>query len=146
MKRIVVGIDGSDESIKALRWAIDEAQLRAATVEAVCAWTYPYAAGDGFGTMAVAFDPKDLAAGAASTLETAIAAACPDPALRATIKRRIVEDRPAHALITESDGAELLVVGSRGHGSFAGLLLGSVSLHVVTHCKCPVVVIRSTGE
>ena len=144
MGRIVVGVDGSEDSIRALRWAIEESRFRSDTVEAVIAWTYPYAAADGFGTIAVGIDPSDLIAGANRTLDTALLAACPEPEARAAIERRVEEDRPSHALVEASKGADLLVVGSLGHGAFAELLLGSVSLHCVTHANCPVVVVRPT--
>jgi nucleotide-binding universal stress UspA family protein len=104
--RIVVGVDGSPSSIGALRWAIRQAELTGADVEAVIAWHYPIATG-GYGWaptgMATSFDFN-----------------------------------PAQVLLGASDGADLLVVGSRGHGGFTEALLGSVSQHCVHHARCPV--------
>jgi len=62
------------------------------------------------------------------------------------IERRVVEGRPAAVLVDESQGADLLVVGSRGHGGFAGLLLGSVSQQCAHHAACPVVIVHGKPE
>ena len=140
MERIVVGVDGSEPSEKALRWAADEARLRGATLDVVLAWepmmvgAYPYG-----GTPA--FDPAELEAGAKERLASAMAdldtsglVAPPNELLRC--------GSPSSVLIELSKDADLVVVGSRGRGGFAGLLLGSVSQQVLHHAHCPVALVR----
>jgi nucleotide-binding universal stress UspA family protein len=134
-KRIVVGVDGSATSIHALQWAVRQAGLTGATVDAVCAWQFPVSYG-----WAVT-DNTDYAALAAETLEKAIAEVR-QAGETTEIQGHVVEQNAAQALIDASRGADLLVVGSRGHGGFTGALLGSVSNHCVHHATCPVVVIR----
>ncbi len=138
--RIVVGVDGSPASLEALRWAVGQAALTGAAVEAVTAWEYPadYGAADyGAAPMSSGIDWQ---ANAREALETALgqAVAADAPAIMRTVQ----QGHPAKVLLNASAGAELLVVGNRGHGGFAGLLLGSVSDHVVAHAACPVLVIR----
>jgi|SRR4051794_21236671 len=137
--RIVVGVDGSTASTDALRWAARQADLTGASLEAVTAWSYPTT----YGFPVIA--DVDWEKGALTVLDEAV-----DKALgrEADVTRRAVEGHAALVLTEAAQGAELLVVGSRGHGGFAGLLLGSVSEHVVTHAPCPVVVVRhpSTAE
>jgi nucleotide-binding universal stress UspA family protein len=134
-KRIVVGVDGSPASIQALAWAVRQARLTGAVVDAVCAWQFPVSYG-----WAVT-DDTDYSALAAEALEKSIAEA---RQLDETVEIRghVVEQNAAQALLDAAQGAELLVVGSRGHGGFAGALLGSVSNHCVHHAGCPVLVIR----
>jgi nucleotide-binding universal stress UspA family protein len=134
--RIVVGVDGSDPSKAALRWAARQAELTGAVVEAVSAWEYPrwY----GVGLVAAGFD---FAESAGTTLAQAIDEALgPNPPV--VLGRRVVCGNPAGVLLDASLGAELLVVGNRGRGGFTEALLGSVGQHVVQHAPCPVVVIR----
>ena len=139
--RIVAGVDGSPSSISALRWAIRQAGLTGATVDAVIAWHYPASAG-GYGWAPIgvgtAFGFKE---NADKVLAGAIGAAC-DPGNGVLVRARVVEGNAAQVLLDASDGADLLVVGSRGHGGFTEALLGSVSQHCVHHARCPVVVIR----
>ena len=136
--RIVVGVDGSPCCIDALRWADRQARLTGAAVEAVMSWDYPLSYGMEFGVLDV-----DWAANAESALRTALREAFgPDTG---AITSRVVRGRPAEVLVAAAVGADLLVVGSRGHGAMAGMLLGSVSEYVVAHAPCPVLVIRS-GE
>jgi nucleotide-binding universal stress UspA family protein len=141
MARIVVGIDGSDHSKKALRWALDEARLRSVSLYVVYAWTLPvYATGYGFAPGDL-FDPKVISDGATEQLEKAVAEVVGD-ASDVKVERKAVEGMAAQVLVEEAAGADLLVVGSRGHGGFAGLLLGSVSQQCAQHASCPVVIIR----
>jgi nucleotide-binding universal stress UspA family protein len=141
MGRIVVGIDGSDHSKQALRWALDEARLRDASLEVVSAWMLPvYATGYGFAPGDLV-DPKLIGDGAAAQLEETVAEVAGD-ATGLTLTRKSVEGMAAQVLVEEARGADLLVVGSRGHGGFAGLLLGSVSQQCAQHASCPVVIIR----
>ena len=139
--RIVAGIDGSPSSISALRWAIRQAGLTGATVDATIAWHYPVSAG-GYGWapigMGTTFDFKE---NAEQVLADAISTAC-DPGSDIPVRARVAEGNAAQVLLDASDGADLLVVGSRGHGGFTEALLGSVSQHCVHHAHCPVVVIR----
>jgi nucleotide-binding universal stress UspA family protein len=139
--RIVAGVDGSPSSVSALRWAIRQAGLTGATVDAMIAWRYPVSAG-GYGWapigMGTAFDFKE---DAEKVLAEAIGTAS-DPGSGVTVRTLVVEGNSAQALLEASDGADLLVVGSRGHGGFTEALLGSVSQHCVHHAHCPVVVIR----
>lgn len=144
MGRIVVGVDGSEHSLDALRWAVEEAALRKTTVLVISAWTYPVVIADGMagGAYVGGLNPDELAASARSNLEAAVSSACPDPATRANLELVVVEGSPGRALVEASKDADLLVVGSRGHGGFANLLLGSVSSQCVHHAHCPVTVIR----
>lgn len=133
-RRIVVGVDGSACSRAALAWAVRQAELTGAVVEAVTAWELPATSG---------LDPQlylDYPAAAAKMLTDAIAEA----GGRATVHPRVKPGHAAEVLAGASAGAELLVVGSRGHGGFVGALLGSVSLHCLHHAHCPVAVIRGT--
>jgi nucleotide-binding universal stress UspA family protein len=142
MARIVVGVDGSENSLVALRWALDEAERRQATVEAVNAWQYPYT-GVGFAPYIDAYGLEDAAS---MTLRDAVRSVCADQAAFERIDRLVVQETPAHALVHAAKGADLLVVGSRGRGGFAGLLLGSVSTQCVHHAPCPVVVVPHDYE
>jgi len=146
MGRIVVGVDGSAHSIRALRWAVAEAAARNATVEAVITWHYPVLASDEFSGAVVPVDVAALEANARETLDQAVEAAVPDAGQRDAVVRTVREGSPGHALVEASLDADMLVVGSRGHGGFAGLLLGSVSTQCVHHARCPVTVIRPDAE
>jgi nucleotide-binding universal stress UspA family protein len=145
MARIVVGVDGSEHSLQALRWAVHEATLRDCTVTAINAWTYPVVPADGLagGAFIRGLDPETLAAAALESLEAAVQTACPEEADRSRVELVVVGASPGQALVEASKGADLLVVGSRGHGGFANLVLGSVSSQCVHHAHCPVTVIRT---
>lgn len=147
MAVIVVGVDHSEGARAALRFALEEAKLRHATLRVVHAWQYAYIGGNGLeGTYpALGGDVSDFRDAAERDLDTTLRDAIPDPGT-VEIERRVVEDRPAAALVEESRGADLVVVGSRGHGGFAGLLLGSVGQQVVHHAACPVVIVRQKGK
>jgi nucleotide-binding universal stress UspA family protein len=139
MARIVVGVDGSKAGQAALEWAAEEGRLRRAEVEAVHVWTYPpmtYLTGL---VPAPTFAHDDLAAEAEAVLERACDALGESGA---GLRRVVAEGAPAPTLIERARGADLLVLGSRGHGGFAGLLLGSVSQQCVHHAPCPVVIVR----
>jgi nucleotide-binding universal stress UspA family protein len=141
MARIVVGIDGSDESKAALGWAVEEARIRHATVTVVHAWTLPTYIGLGVAPGAM-IDPALLRGAAEERAAKAVHDVVGD-AKDVHIESKAVEATAARALIEEADGADLLVVGSRGHGGFAGLLLGSVSQQCAAHGPCPVVIVRT---
>jgi len=133
MKKIVVGLDGSTTSDEALRWAIDEAQRGGAQLVAVHVWSYPYAGG---AREAMREDAQRQLDATFASMGVA------DAANGVTVTPKVIEGHTAGALIDESADADLLVVGSHGHGGFTSMLLGSVSRAVVQHAKCPVAVIR----
>jgi nucleotide-binding universal stress UspA family protein len=133
---IVVGVDGSPGSVAALEWAIDEAKLRSATLRAV--YVYP-AAPNLTGQTATDYYPK-LEEEARAALDAMLADAPTLDGVEHT--REVVAGSAAEVLIGLSDDATLLVVGSRGLGGFAGLVLGSVSAQCAQHADCPVVVVR----
>jgi len=141
--RIVVGVDGSPAAKAALAWAIGQAELTGASVEAVIAWHYPVIVGGApFAPIGVLMD-VDFEGAASTVLNTAISEIV-DPAGPVKVSSTVREGNPAQILLEAADGADLLVVGSRGHGGFAEALLGSVSQHCVQHAPCPVVIIRGS--
>jgi nucleotide-binding universal stress UspA family protein len=144
--RIVVGVDGSDESRAALRFALEEARLRGAALRCVHAWSYP-----------VLSDATGLAAGVTAELagrlgqdaEELLGSVVSEVAGESPgveIEQAVAEGPPASVLIDAAEGADLLVVGSRGRGGFAGLILGSVSQQCATHARCPVVIVPSPHQ
>ncbi|WP_299529867.1 universal stress protein [uncultured Streptomyces sp.] len=139
MGRIVVGVDGSDPSIKALRWAVRQAEYTGDTVEAVNSWEYPATSwASMMPGMPEDFDPHALAT---TSLNEALEEALGVEGA-AGITKIVVLGNPAQSLIERARGANLLVVGARGYSGFKATLLGSVSLHVVQHANCPVTVVR----
>ncbi|MFJ8162515.1 universal stress protein [Streptomyces sp. NPDC096136] len=133
--RIVVGVDGSEPSRKALRWALAQARRQNAAVEAVTGWTIP--ATSSF----VPVPASDLEAAARQALAHAVDQER-HTAPEVPLNTHIVLGHPAQLLVDTANGADLLVVGSRGLGGFTGTLLGSVSRYCVEHATCPVVVMR----
>jgi nucleotide-binding universal stress UspA family protein len=136
-KRIVVGVDGSPSSMKALCWAIRQAKLTGAEVEAVTAWSYP----SGYGWAPFSDGAVDFEGDAGKILIAALAEVggiAPD----VVVEPLVVQGHAADVLVRTAEGADMLVVGSRGHGGFAGMLLGSVSQHCVQHASCPVLIAR----
>lgn len=138
MKRIVVGVDGSDGSARALRWAVEEARRWDATVEAIHTWSPPYA-GVGVESGWAIADP--VLAEAATTLLDEAVDAVDTSGLGQPVVRTVRCGHPAATLLEAGEDADLLVVGSRGLGGFGRLLLGSTSTQVVHHAPCPVVVV-----
>lgn len=137
-QRIVVGIDGSKESIAALHWAVEEAARRDASVEVIHAWHFIYV-GDPMGA-AIMASAKDLEGAAEQVVAEALAAVASEGV---KVTGRTVEGAPARILIDASKDAELLVVGRRGRGGFLGLLLGSVAQQLAHHASCPLVLVPS---
>jgi nucleotide-binding universal stress UspA family protein len=136
-ERIVVGVDGSDASSDALQWAVRQAELVGGTLDIIMTWELP----TNYGWVAPYPEGFDPAADTQRLLEKMVAPVLAEhPGVEAVT--RVIEGHPAPALIDAAEGALLLVVGSRGHGAFAGMLLGSVSEHCVSHAPCPVVVVR----
>jgi len=137
--RVVVGVDGSASSKAALAWAARQAHLTGAVVEAVTAWEFPAAYGYPVPVLDVNFEEL-----ATKTVKDAIAEVMAGAGAD-SIRYKVVEGNAARVLIDESVGADLLVVGSRGHGGFIEALLGSTGQHAVHHAACPVVVIRAAA-
>jgi nucleotide-binding universal stress UspA family protein len=138
--RIVVGVDGSDCSKVALRFAMTQARLVGATVEAVAAWQEPALNGFGYGWVAPP-SGDSLAMLTQQTLDQTVDEVSASIENPVEVKTRVEQGHPALVLPEVAIGAMMLVVGSRGHGAFAGMVLGSVSQHCVQHLSCPVVVV-----
>jgi len=143
---IVVGVDGSAGAQEALRWAVAEGRLRQWPMRVVHAWTLGYLGGGldrhaywtgSFGPV----DPSELRRAAEGLLERALGE-LGDELVGLEIEQEVVQGAAAEVLISATAPADLLVVGSRGHGGFVGLLLGSVSQQCVSHARCPVVVVH----
>jgi nucleotide-binding universal stress UspA family protein len=146
MNRIVVGIDGSPESKETLQWAVAEAKLRGAALRVVHAWAFPYiAAGPGLDPMLDGQMIDDARRSAEELVERELSE-LGDEAAGVDIERILVEGAAAPALIEAAEGSDLLVVGSRGHGGFSGLLLGSVSQQCSHHAPCPLVIVRARTD
>ena len=140
---VVVGVDGSAESVAALRWAARYAAASGARVQALLAWHYPGAVGGPPMEKAPEAIHEQTDAQMHETLDAAIAKAGQEAA---GVEKHTAYGHPAQALIEASNEADLLVVGRHGHGAFRGMLLGSVSIHGVTGAHGPVVVIRGHDE
>jgi nucleotide-binding universal stress UspA family protein len=140
--KIVVGVDGSDPSRKAVRWAAGEARLRGAKLVAVHAWSYyPSLPSDSLDPMLVTpgFN-EQLGRDAERFVEQEVEKLSGD-AQGIEIEARAVEGPAATVLVDVAKDADLLVLGTRGHGGFSGLLLGSVSQQVSHHAPCPLVLV-----
>lgn len=133
---IVVGIDGSESSLGALRWGARQANLTGATLRVVSAWEISTATGWA-PSYPVDYDPE---ADARRVLDQAILDTF-GPAPDVAVEHVVAEGHAAPVLLAAAEDADLIVVGSRGHGALAGMLLGSVSEHVVRHAPCAVVVV-----
>lgn len=133
---IVVGIDGSEASKDALAWAAHQAQLTGSDIQAVLAWSIPAA----YGYVPIAYD-VDYEGDAGKEAERLV-----DEVLgidrAVTVTATAIEGHPAKVLVDAAQHASMLVVGSSGHGAFAGRLLGSVSENCARHATCPVVIVR----
>ncbi len=137
-RRIVVGVDGSVSSLAALAWAARQAELTDSALEVVTTWEWPSSLGWAM-PVPEDFDPEaDVRRSLDAAVESVQAA---HPGL--SVQARVIAGHPAPVLVEASKGADLLVVGSRGHGEFVGMVLGSVSEHCAAHAHCPVLVHRS---
>ena len=139
--RIVVGLDGSPSSRTALRWAVRQANLTNGTIDAVIAWEIPivlqsYNMGPIYVDQDGGFEED-----AKKTVEAVISEEV-EPADSQRVRRLVINGHPAQVLLDVAAGADLLVVGSRGHGKFAEALLGSVSQNCAHHASCPVLIMR----
>lgn len=136
---VVVGVDGSKGSSRALAWGAQQARMRHVPLKVVHAWYIPAVAYSGY--FATPIDAGEWSRSAVNSTEEQIREVVgPHPELEVTFE--VKEGEPAEVLVAESHDAELIVVGSRGHGGFTGLLLGSVSSKVAHHATCPVVIVR----
>ncbi|MDX1620490.1 MAG: universal stress protein [Nitriliruptorales bacterium] len=141
VERIVVGVDGSPPSLRALRWAWDEARLHDAHLEAVSVYraTAPILVGAPLVPQASGPSSSQLHESARRDLDDALELAVPKPE---DVERTVLEGPASARLLDRAHDADLLVVGSRGLGGFKGLLLGSVSQRCVTHAPHPVAIVR----
>ncbi|WP_329431819.1 universal stress protein [Streptomyces sp. NBC_00056] len=135
--RIVVGVDGSPSSRAALRWAVRYAGLVGGRVEAVSAWEVPGMASWSAPAVDTDFDEGEAERGLVDEVRAVLGE---DGG--SLVRERLVRGNAAEVLVDAAQGAEMLVVGSRGHGSFRRALLGSVSQQVAHHAPCPVTIIR----
>jgi nucleotide-binding universal stress UspA family protein len=139
VEKIVVGTDGSENAMAAMRWAAAEAALHHAAVEVLLAWSY---LNQHHADRSDSFDNSYTEADARAALAAWVTEALgPDPA----VAQRVVLDTPVRALLEAGDAADLLVVGARGIGGFEGLLLGSVSERVAQSATAPVAVVRGAA-
>lgn len=136
---LVVGVDGSVAAQAALEWAVDDARRRGCRIDAICVWHPDY--GGMIGPLPAEvwreLAPEALGAAARKVLAEAV-----EGVDDLEIRQIVVEGDAKTVLAKASEEAELLVVGNRGHGPIAGLVLGSVSSYCVHHASCPVVVVR----
>jgi nucleotide-binding universal stress UspA family protein len=138
---IVVGVDGSESSLDALRWAADQAKMTRRTLKVVSTWEWPttFAWAPAWPQgLDLDLQAKEALAGVVTKILGA------EPEIK--VEQFACEGHPAPILLDFADKADLLVVGCRGHGAFAGMLLGSVSEHCATHAPCPVVVVRHSPD
>jgi nucleotide-binding universal stress UspA family protein len=151
---VVAGVDGSPGARAALRWAIAEARLRQARLRAVHAWAPDYGAGylgGGYASMGGGYgylraDAGDYLSGLRQAAEEMLERVMAELTVEAEgveIERQAVERVAAQVLVEAAGAGDLLVVGSRGYGGFAGLLLGSVSQQCAHHARCPVVIVHA---
>jgi nucleotide-binding universal stress UspA family protein len=145
MSGIVVGVDGSESSRAALRFALAEARLRAVPVRAVAVWHVPIAVYEGAYATPDTSLLDELRDQTAEALNDAVEGAG-DAARGVSLETVVREGQPATVLLDEAADADLLVVGSRGLGGFRGLLLGSVGQQCAHHAPCPVVIVPHERE
>jgi len=139
-KTIVVGVDGSSWSRTALTWAAAEAAEHGADLVVLNVWEHTLMPPAGSVSVSERFVPDPSQRTADDLLQVIKEELGAEPSV--LVQPRVKQGRPAKVLIEESANADLLVVGKRGHGGFAGLVLGSVSQHVAAYAQCPVTVVR----
>ena len=133
---VVAGVDGSQESVYALRWAADHVRQVGGLVHAITVWHQPVQ----FGYRLPSTD-AELESQARKTLDAAVAAVQSDhPGV--DIRPRLLRGNTVDEFVSLSKQADLMVVGEKGHGAFTGMLVGSIALKLVHHAACPVVVVR----
>lgn len=132
---VVVGIDGSEDSKEALRWAVEFGRRYESPVVAIAVWDMPVTYGY---VMVMTATGAEIKEGARQMLAQTVREAVGDDA---GVTQETRQGHPAATLVDASESAQLLVLGTRGHGAVAGMFLGSVSQHCVSHSKCPFVVV-----
>ncbi len=138
MHKIVVGVDGSESSVTALRWSLGEARLRNAEVEVIHSWSLtPMVDPMGF----AAYVPVEELSAAAKSVVEKVMESVAEFVGKTKVITKISRGPAASTLLEAAKDADLLVVGRRGHGGFMGLLLGSVAEQVAHHAPCPVVIV-----
>ena len=138
---ILVGVDGSESSHMALHWAASQAKMTGAPLLAVATWQYPKS----YDWSELLPAEMDFKAVAGRVLKQSVDEVCAmDPSLKVTTE--VIQGHPSMVLVDRSKSASLAVVGSRGHGEFVGMLLGSVSAFLATHAYCPVVIVRGGDD
>jgi nucleotide-binding universal stress UspA family protein len=142
---IVVDVDSSDGAAQGLRFALEEAKLRGATLRVVHAWQFGNIGLAGLAGFSPAAELDDLVDMAESALDAILEEVAPDTD-GVPVERQVVEGPAATVLVDESRNADLLVVGSRGYGGFAGLLLGYVSKQCAHDAACPVAIVRPVAK
>lgn len=143
--RIVVGVDGSPSSRAALRWAVRQATFTGGTVDAIIAWHIPATLQSNGWVPLYVEESGDFEEAAKKTVEAVINEEVQQADIH-LVRSRVVRGHPAQVLLDAAAGADLLVVGSRGHGAFAEALLGSVGQYCVHHAHCPVLILRGEPE
>jgi nucleotide-binding universal stress UspA family protein len=137
-RRIVVGADGSDASIAAVRWAVGQARLTGAAVEVVTGWEVPATI-----FLTPTYRDEDYQRDARRVLDHTVTEALAElPSQDVVVRMELVQTRPGRALHAAAENADLLVIGSHGRGEMPGMHLGSVASYCVHHAPCPVVVVR----
>jgi nucleotide-binding universal stress UspA family protein len=136
--RIIVGIDGSEPSANALRWAADEARRRDVGLHIVTCWSYPMIP---WGPYQPPISSEEFVQAARETAEAEVDKVLGADREGLDVTMEVLEGAPSLRLLDFGRIAEMFVVGTRGRGGFAGLLLGSVSQHLTEHARCPVVVV-----
>ena len=137
---ILVGVDGSPGSRKALTWAAAEAANHGSDLVVVNVWEHTLLPPAGSVSVSERYVPDPSQRTADDLIQVIKEELGEEPPV--LVQPRVKQGRPAKVLIDESEKADLLVVGHRGHGGFKGLVLGSVSQHVASYAKCPVTVVR----
>ena len=133
---VVVGVDGSENSVEAVRWAVDYARAKGLNVRVISAFDIPWRI-----FITPTSTDENYADAAKEALDSTMERAFPD-GTDLQIKRQVVQGRPELALGAASENAVVLVIGSHGVGLLPGVTLGSVANYCVNHASCPVVVIR----
>jgi len=138
-ERIVVGVDGSPDARRAIQWAINHARPTD-SIDLVHTWEQPVIAAEA----GMAIDPSALSESAAAVLERELHLLLGTHRDLPPLNMRPIQGHPGQALLEAAKDADLLVVGTRGHGGFTGLLLGSTSTYLAHHARCPLVIVPAT--
>jgi nucleotide-binding universal stress UspA family protein len=140
LRKVVVGVDGSEHSLAALRWAVHQAAIMNVPLEVITAWAFPEEPAP-LGVEVHVPWQEELMAQARTRLDQIVADVVPESE-QSRVTATVIGGRPAQVLLRETAEDDLLVVGSRGRSAVEWLFLGSVSDHCVRHAPCPVVVVR----